>query len=133
MKLVLDASVAVAAARPMERTHAAAKLVVADVLGGAHEIVVPAIFQVEVASALMRNKVSEVDVTIYVDQLLARARVVTIGPRTAAKIQRVAMQTHLRAADAAYAWLAGREKVPLITSDDEVLQRAPAVCTVQRP
>ena len=37
------------------------------------------------------------------------------------------------AADAAYVWLAGRENVPFITSDREVLDRAAPVCIAERP
>lgn len=133
MRYVLDASVAVAAARPSELTHAAALRRLERVLRGDDEIVVPVIFQIEVAAALTRVGIPAVEVTSYVEKLLAVAAVVTLGPVRARQIQSVAVLTRLRGADATYAWLAGREGVPLVTSDDEVLQRAAPICVPERP
>ena len=130
MKLCLDASVAVASARPREPSHAAAR---ARVVAGTDEIVVPAFFSIEVAAALTRVGISSNDVIAYVDELLSGAELVTIGPRRAALIRAVAMATKLRAAAATYAWVAGRERVPLVTLDAEVLRRAAAVCVVESP
>jgi predicted nucleic acid-binding protein len=50
MKLVLDASVAVAAARPIEVAHQAARQRIARVFRGEDDIVVPAIFPIEVGA-----------------------------------------------------------------------------------
>jgi predicted nucleic acid-binding protein len=44
-----------------------------------------------------------------------------------------AVVSRLRAADAVYMWLAAHEGVPLVTSDDEILQRGAASCRVERP
>jgi len=130
---VLDACVAIAAAQVREPTHAEARELVARLLSGQDRVVVPALFQVEVASGLARAGWEPARVAAWVDALLQHARVVTVGPRAAAKIQRVAMSTRLRAGDAAYVWLACREGVTLITSDDEVLVRAASVCACSRP
>jgi predicted nucleic acid-binding protein len=54
MRLVLDASVAVAAARPNEPSHAASRARIERVLAGSDEIVVPAIFPIEVGASLAR-------------------------------------------------------------------------------
>jgi predicted nucleic acid-binding protein len=54
VRLVLDASVAVAAARPSEPFHAISRARVARVLAGDDEIVVPAIFPIEVGASLAR-------------------------------------------------------------------------------
>ncbi len=132
MRICLDASVAVAAVRPRERHHATARVRVDRVLAGTDEIIVPAIFQVEVASALARVGVDAKVVNTYVDALLAAAEVVTIGPKRAPSIQIVAMTTKLRAADAIYAWVARSAAAPLVTLDEEVLARAASVCTVER-
>jgi predicted nucleic acid-binding protein len=56
MKYVLDASVAVASLRPNEPHHAAAVAYLAPLLKGRDAIVVPAIFRIEVASALARAR-----------------------------------------------------------------------------
>jgi predicted nucleic acid-binding protein len=52
MRLVLDASVAVAAARVGEPAHDAARARLTRILRGADEIVVPTLFSVEVTAAL---------------------------------------------------------------------------------
>jgi predicted nucleic acid-binding protein len=54
MKLVLDASVAVAASRPNEPSHAVSRARITRVLAGHDEIVVPAIFPIEVGASLAR-------------------------------------------------------------------------------
>ncbi|CAN5923889.1 hypothetical protein BH11MYX4_BH11MYX4_70240 [soil metagenome] len=133
MRICLDASVAVASQRPKEPSHAAARARVNRVLAGTDEIIVPALFPIEVASALTRGGVDARIVRTYVDSLLAGAELVTIGPKRAPLIQQVAMATKLRAADAAYAWVAGKEKVPLVTLDGELLKLGAAVCAVEPP
>lgn len=133
MRYVLDASVAVAAARPREPSYAAACARVTRVLAGLDEIVVPALFRIEVASTLSRTGFDPTRVRAHVEHLLGSATVVVLGPVRAKRIQRVAMFTKLRAADAAYVWLAGREGVPLVTSDGEVLVRGASVCELERP
>lgn len=134
MRLTLDACVAVAAVQTQEPTHAAAKLRVARVVAGDDEMVVPALFQVEVASALTRAGWDAAGVATYVDTLISCAsHVVTIGPRSARAIQRIAMKTRLRAADAAYVWVASREHAPLVTLDQEVLTRGGTQCEVEAP
>ncbi len=64
---------------------------------------------------------------------LARATMVTLGPRSARQILRVVATTRLRAADAIYVWLAAREGIPLVTADIEVSRRAASVCQVVVP
>lgn len=133
MRYVLDASVAVAAARPQEPSYVAAFARVSRVLAGLDEIVVPAIFQIEVASALSRTGFAEKWVNAHVEHLLSSATVVVLGPARAKRIQRLAMTTKLRAADATYVWLAGREGIPLVTLDGEVLRRGASVCALEAP
>ena len=133
-RIVLDACVAIAAAQPQEPSHAAARLRLARVLGDVDEIVVPSLFQVEVASGLTRAGWDAARVSAWVEQILDNAKIVTIGPRCATRIQRVATLTRLRAGDAHYVWLAARENVSLVTSDNEMLTRASLVsCLAERP
>jgi predicted nucleic acid-binding protein len=73
MTIGLDASVAVAAHRNAEPSHAAARARVERVLGGPDEIVVPAIFPIDVASAMARRGVDPKVVDGYLDKLLAGA------------------------------------------------------------
>lgn len=93
----------------------------------------PSLFQIEVASALSRTGFEASWVNAHVEHLLASATVVVLGPVRAGRIQRVAMATKLRAADATYVWLAGREGIPLVTLDGEVVRRGVSVCAIEIP
>lgn len=130
---MLDASVAVAAARPQEPSYTSAFGRVSRILAGLDEIVVPALFRIEVASALSRTGFEPKWVELHVEQLLASATVVVVGPIRSKRVQRVAMAAKLRAADATYVWLASREGIPLVTLDGEVLIRGAALCSVEQP
>lgn len=135
MRFVLDASVAVAAVRPNEPSHLSARARVDAVLTGRDEIVVPALFVIEVTSALARRAAWPLpQIAAYVESLIAPpCRVVTIGVRRAHAAAKLAATTRLRAADAMYVWLASTEGLVLVSSDDEILQRGIAACQVQAP
>jgi predicted nucleic acid-binding protein len=134
MRLVLDASVAVAAARPNEPSHLPARARIAGVLGGQDEIAVPAIFPIEVGAALARVGEPPAAVQAYVDALMSvAATVLTIGPQRAQRIRDMAIASRLRAADATYVWLAARELLPLCTLDKEMAQRGSPFCRVMAP
>lgn len=134
MRLVLDASVAVAAARPGEPLHSTARARVARVLRGADEIVVPTLFSVEVGAALARAGEPIPAVRTYVDSLVSAASaVVPLGPRAAARARETAMRWQLHAADAVYVWLAAREGLPLCTLDQEIARRGGGACRVIAP
>jgi predicted nucleic acid-binding protein len=130
---VLDASVAVAAVRASEPSYPAARLRLAALLAGADEVVVPAIFDAEVASALVRRAASPSAVHRYIERDLGSREVVTIGPRAARAIAAIAARTRLRAADAAYVWVAARRSLPLVTLDPEIGRKAGALCHVELP
>lgn len=124
MKYVLDASVAVAALRSSEPSHAAALSRCMPLFAGRDEIVVPAIFELEVTAALTRRGVGSKRIAGFLALHLAQRRSVAVGPRAVRGTRRVLGLTGLRAADALYVWVAGREELPLITLDTEVLARA---------
>jgi predicted nucleic acid-binding protein len=130
MKYVVDASVAVASLRPNEPLQSAAVAFLSPLLKGHDTIVVPAIFRIEVAASLARVGFTSEQVERFVGAFLARATVVTIGPVRAARIERLAVATRLRAADAIYVWLAARDGIPLVTADAEIQQRAAVTCQV---
>jgi predicted nucleic acid-binding protein len=133
VRICLDASVAVSGHQLKEPEHAVARARVDRVFAGSDVLVVPAIFPIEVASALSRAGVGARAVNDYLDLLLVGAELVAIGPKRWRRVAAVAMATKLRAADASYAWVAGRENVPLVTLDGEVLRRATSVCAVETP
>lgn len=125
MTFVLDASVAVAALRATEPGHAAALRRCARLFEGRDDIVVPVLFDVEVTSALVRRGIPPERILAFFAEHLPSRRLVTLGPRAARTTATVAATTRLRAADAVYVWVAARENLPLVTSDEEVLARAP--------
>jgi predicted nucleic acid-binding protein len=133
MILVLDASVAVAAARMGEPSHRRSRVRVQRALTGADEIVVPSLFSVEVGAALARAGEPLGTVRAYVEALLARATVVPLGVRAARAAREMAMRCRLRAADGVYVWVASREGLPLCSLDEEIAFRAGGVCTVMLP
>jgi len=134
MKLVLDASVAVAAARPTKSAHHAARQRIARIFRGEDDIVVPAIFPIEVGASLARVGEPAEAVSAYVDALMSvTVGVMTIGPIHAKRIRDMAISSRLRAADAAYAWLAVREQIPLCTLDKELGQRCANYCRIVAP
>ena len=133
MKYVLDASIAVAALRSQEPRHLDALRHCLPLFGGKDEIVVPAIFDIEVVSALVRRGAAPASVERFFEKHFASRKLVTIGPRAARAARLIASSTRLRPADALYVWLAAREGLPLITADVEVLQRAASVCQMQTP
>ncbi len=132
MRYVLDASVAVAAIRTTEPGHVAALARCMDLFSGRDEIVVPALFDVEVTAALVRRGISLTRVDTFLNKHLASRVLVTVGPRAARSVRRVVAATHLRAADALYVWVADRAGLELVTADQEVIARAPlaGVCAV---
>ena len=135
MKLVLDASVAVAALREGEPDHRAARARLERVLTAEDEIVVPAIFLPEVASALARRGWSLGDVDRALSAIVPTAShaIVTVGPRAAARVARLAVLAKLRAADAVYAWVAMSRGLPLCTLDRKLRERAALHCATIGP
>ena len=125
MRFVLDASVAVAALRETESFHAEALRQCMPVFARRDEVVVPAIFDVEVVSALVRRGIPHARVELFLQEHLASRRLITIGPRAATAVRRIVGATRLRAADAFYVWVAAREGLELVTLDQEVIARAP--------
>ena len=124
MKYVLDASVAVAALRPTEPGHAAALRRCMPLFAGQDDVIVPAIFDIEVVAALVRRGAEPARVGAFFEKHFASRTIVTIGPRAARAARAVVGVTRLRAGDALYVWLAAREALPLVTADAEILQRA---------
>ena len=124
MRYVLDASVAVAALRTSEPEHAAALARCLPLFTGHDEIVVPAIFDIEVTAALVRRGAEPASVARFFDSHFSVRTLITIGPRVVRAVRKVVGLTRLRAADALYVWVAAREDIPLVTLDQEVLARA---------
>jgi predicted nucleic acid-binding protein len=77
----LDASVAVAALRSGESGHRATLRRRVPLFAGRDQIVVPAIFDAEVTSALVRRGATSDRVAAFFERHLTSRRLVNIGPR----------------------------------------------------
>jgi predicted nucleic acid-binding protein len=134
MKMVLDASVALASMRASEPAHAAARARIERAVQNLDELLFPPIFPVEVGGALARLGVPEAEICRLVDALVRPPHaVVTMGAKRAAAAQALAIKARLRGADALYVWLAAARAVTLCTLDHEMTQRAAAFCKVVSP
>lgn len=134
MKLVLDASVAIASMRASDPSHAAARARVERAIQNVDELVLPPIFPVELGGALARLGVPEAEIRRLIDALVRSPHeVVTMGAKRAAAAQVLAMKARLRGADAVYVWLAAARAVTLCTLDHEMTQRGGAFCRVIAP
>lgn len=134
MRLVLDASVAVAAYRRDEPNHAAARARVQRIQMGRDTLIVPSIFVAEMTASMMRRGMGLAFVEHHVSRLFSRVdECATMGPKRGQKVADMAARTRLRAADAFYVWLAAERRATLITDDIEVIERAAGVCKIAAP
>lgn len=134
MRIVLDASVAIAAQRPLEASYAASRARVIRFLTGADTVVVPSFFAVEVSGALARLGFDRRTIVRIVDRLTTSPHeIVTVGPRAAMAARAIAIRAKLRGPNALYVWLARREKAPVCTLDREIISRAAGLCEVIGP
>jgi predicted nucleic acid-binding protein len=134
MRFVLDASVLVAALRPNEPQHPAAKARIVRFLTGEDSALVPSLFVVETSGALARLGFERDKIVRIVDALTNYPhKVVTVGPRAARAARAIAIQAKLRGPDALYIWLARRSGAPLCTIDPEMAARGKAFCEVSAP
>ena len=118
---------------PGEPFHREARARLASLLTGIDSLVVPAIFDVEVTSALIRGGAAGASVREYLARDLAARELITIGPRAARAISGVAARTRLRATDAAYVWVASSRGLPLVTLDREIARKVEMLCQVEAP
>jgi predicted nucleic acid-binding protein len=132
LTVVLDASVAVASLRPREPDHAAARAWVVWCLARNEPIVVPAIFDAEVMSGVVRGG-ADASVARALLAGFTNRRTIVLGPKAGAAVAALVARTKLRAADATYAWVALRHSLTLVTLDTEISARAGAMITVRAP
>ena len=134
MRLVIDASVAIASVRASDPAHAAARARIERAIQNVDELVHPAIFPVELGGALARLGAPDAEISRLVKALVGPPHeLVTIGVKRAAAAQAIAMKARLRGADALYVWLASTRGVTLCTLDHEMAQRGAAFCKVITP
>lgn len=134
MRVVLDASVAVASVQRTAPGHLAARRRVRRVLMAQDEIVVPTLFLVEVAASLGRLGVAHDRVDQLLDGLSkAPHELVPLAARRARLASAQALDGRLRGADACYVAIASEHRLPLCTLDVELAERAERLCRVMKP
>jgi predicted nucleic acid-binding protein len=134
MRLVLDASVVVAAVRHVEPSFAAARATVNRALRGDDELVVPTLLAVEVAASLARVGEPAPKIRELVAHLTSSPhQSVPLGPGRAKRAMELAIAGKLRGADAVYVWLASSRRIALCTLDAAMAERAAAFCKVIGP
>jgi predicted nucleic acid-binding protein len=134
MRLVLDASVAIAASRTHEPSSASARARVGRALRRFDDLVLPTLFGVEVAGALSRHGEPEGKIRDYIARLTSTPHeVIPFGVARTRRAMDVAIARRLRGADAVYVWLASSRRLPLCTLDQEMAECAGAFCTVIGP
>jgi len=134
LRLVLDASVVVAAIRAGEPSFAVARRRVDRALCGLDELVSPPLLGIEVAAVLARAKEPEAKIRELIERLTSPPHlVVPLGPARAARVVDIALSGQFRGADVTYVWLAYARRLPLCTLDHEMSERARAFCKVMAP
>jgi predicted nucleic acid-binding protein len=134
MRIVLDASVAVAAAKASAPNHVAALARVRRILRGTDEIVVPSLFIAEVSGALARAGMRQAGTRAYVARLTRPSNEVRpLDEASARRAAKVAFATRLRGPDAVYVALAADERIPLCSLDEEMSTRGARLCRIIRP
>jgi predicted nucleic acid-binding protein len=100
-----------------------------------HLLAVPSIFFAEVGGVVAR-RTGSAEMGMEAIQRIVRVpalRIIPINRDLGMDSGKLAAQLHLCGADAVYVALARRLNIPLATWDQELLQRAGQVVTVQRP
>lgn len=134
MRLVLDASVVIAAVRSVEPSFASARARINRALRGDDELVVPTLLGVEVAASLARVGEPDAKIRELVGRLTSSPhQLIPLGTGRARRAMDVAMAGKLRGADAVYVWLASARRIALCTLDGEMAERAAAFCKVIAP
>jgi predicted nucleic acid-binding protein len=129
MTCVMDASVAIAAARKSESAHVEAHAFLSKLLSSDAELWLPTLFQIEVVASLCRQGATLAIAETFVGTVLMMpARVVTNG---AARCERGSIRRRVlrsAGADAVYTWLAQKKGAALVSLDGEHLTRVPFAC-----
>lgn len=133
--IVTDASFWVSALLARDVHHGEANVLLRRMVAEEIPAFAPAFAIVEVAGALVRRTRDPVAAEKTVRHIQKQPWL-TLVPMTVAFAEiaaRMAINCALRGADAIYVALAHQEGLPLITRDNEILQRGPAAALVMTP
>lgn len=135
MRITIDASVFVAAARPSEARHAESRDFLRAARASNVDVVGPVLLLPECSAAVMRRTGNAELVTALLAEIedWPELRLVTLTKPRARRAARLAAQLRLRGADAIYVATAKEFDATFITWDNEVLQRSAAIITALTP
>lgn len=133
--IVPDASVWVSHLIPQEAHHAHSRRWLTGLVESGTVIAAPSLLLTEVAGAIARRTGDSDIANKVVDHILTtpNLRLVTIDRTMGMLAARLAAQQFLRGADAMYVALAYRLQIPLVSWDQEQLDRASELVTTYVP
>ena len=132
MDICLDSSVIVTALRKQEKSHLAAKDVLRKVKDGSHIAIEPYTVLIEVTAALKRRTGSKELALRVRNDLLAinTIRFMGFDAESAADAAEIAAEIGVRGMDAIVIQVAKEFDIPLVTLDQEMLEKAKLVVDV---
>jgi predicted nucleic acid-binding protein len=132
MNICLDSSVIVTALRKQENRHLAAKDVLRKVKDGSHIAIEPYTVLIEVTAALKRRTGSKELALRVRDDLLAINTInfMELGAESAADAAEIAAEIGIRGMDAVVIQVAKEFNIPLVTLDQEMLEKARLIIDV---
>lgn len=136
--VVIDASVWVSMLRPQDVNHQTARLWVGAYLSSGGLFVAPALFAVEIAASISRNTRNPADAhlaarQLYTGPMSARMHLVAMNETIIKEAINMAADFGIRGADATYVALAKQLGIPLVSFDQEQLNRSTNVITAIHP
>ena len=135
MRVVIDASVLIAAFKNNEPAHPASADFLEATVAYPVTLCSPAILFVEIAGAFSRPTHNPDYAARVIREMraLLEIELYPIDSDLASNAEAIAQNFFLRGADALYIALARRMNAPLVTLDKEMLERAPPVITCLSP
>jgi predicted nucleic acid-binding protein len=133
--IVTDASFWVSALLAQDTHHREADALLRRMAAEEITVIAPALAIIEVAGALVRRTQNPAAAEMVIRHLQGQPWL-TLVPMTVAFAEiaaRTAITCALRGADAIYVALARQEGLPLITRDNEILQRGAAAALIMTP
>lgn len=132
---VVDASVWISTVLPDDRFHAISKAWLADQTSPTRGVHLPTFALVEIGGAIARisNNASRARAVLAQIEQIHALRLHDLDAALANEARDIAIDLRLRGADSVYVTLAARLNVPLVTWDNEVLDRAASRITVFTP
>ena len=131
----IDASVMVAALYPPDLQHQVSRAWLRQHLRAGGALIAPMLLLSEVAGAVTRRSGDSALGRLALDRLIAlqQLRLVPLDARLGILSAQLALELHLRGADAVYVALADQLQIPLVTWDREQRERGAQRIDVRQP